>query len=397
METMSGAGSLSTSKLTVVEEELARLPGFFSASGDAISFYLGWPEVRDNSHRDEAIAAKNLVQRVTQSATGSLSASVLDDLRRIRKKMEEVRSDSNRLRTVFACGDKGLWREFDLPCRDSCREIYLGQYLRAVPLMTALQKARPYGVVLMETGKARVFLVRGADVEEIPDAIGSEDLSLHPDDSRVGWSSHIDENRREHERAFLERAVQQMFGFTEKKRLNSLIVGCREEVWAHIGPLLGHSPKVAVGRFHLPTLALVCGDVPKYAKSSALLLAKKKFDDVLYEVNESPSTNAVGPGPVIASLHEGSARVVVLGSLADEVASECRTCGYIRAGESRSCEACGGELLGYQPMDEAVLRMCISSGAELILAAVAGAVFHGVAALLRYPCVTKPSERFAAS
>jgi len=228
MEAISGAGSLSSRKLTDVEEELAGLLGFFSASGDAISFYLGWPEVRDNSHRDEAIAAKNLVQRVTQSATGSLSASVLDDLQRIRKKMEEVRSDSNRLRTVFACGDKGLWREFDLPCRDSCREIYLGQYLRAVPLM---QKARPYGVVLMETGKARVFLVRGADVEEIPDAIASADLSLRPDESRVGWSSHIDEDQREHERAFLKHAVQQMREFAERKRLDSLIVGCREEVW----------------------------------------------------------------------------------------------------------------------------------------------------------------------
>lgn len=384
MKTISGAGRPSTEKHTIAQEELSRLLQFFSAAGEGLSFYFGSPEVHNNAHRDEAIAAKYLLQSVSHSASGELPGGVATDLEKMKQKVERVRSEPNKLHVVFACSGEGVWREFDVPCSSSQNTIELGQYLRVVPLVSALQRTRSYGVVLVETGRARAFLVRGTESEELVDAIDSADLSLHADDARVGWSDHIVRDQREHERTFFKHVAEQIQELAEANRLETLIVGCREELWADLGRLLDKFGRIKTATFHLPSFSMGGAEVVRYAEPVFLSLERKKIEDALDSVNENLASSAVGVGDVLALLSQGNVRKVVLGTMGSEVASECRACGYVGAGRSSSCAICGGTYIGHLPVDEAVLRRSLACGAEVLNAEAAGVSFNGVAALLRY-------------
>lgn len=377
-------GRLSKEKFALGKEEVSELLRFFSAAGNSVSFYLGWPEVHNNAHRAEAIVAKDLVQSVSHSASGDLPAGVATDLQKISQKMETVRSNSSKLQVVFACSGAGLWREFELPCSVSRDIIELGQYLRLIPLISALQSTKPYGVVLVETGRARVFGVSGTDIEEVTDAIESADLRMDADDSRVGWSSHVDRDQRSHERAYFKQVAEQIREFSETAQLNTLIVGCREEVWADLRPQLERYAELRIGGFHLPSFSMSKAEVVKFATPVFESLEKAKIEDTLRRANENPTASAVGMGDVLAFLGKGNVRQVVLGSVPREVVSECRTCGYVSANRDTTCQVCRGTFMGYLPIDEALIRRAIFSDAEVLIAEAAGVRFNNVAALTRY-------------
>lgn len=384
MKTISGMGRPLTEKPPIAQEELSGLLRFFSATGQGLSFYLGWPEVHNNAHRDEVITTKDLVHSVSHSASGELPEGVAADLEKIKEEMERVRSESNKLHVVFACSAEGLWCELHLPCPKSQSIIELGQYLRIIPLMSALQKTRPYGVVLLETGKARAFLVRGAESKEIADAIGQADLSPHAEDARVGWSGRIDREQRAHERTFFKHVTEQVREFAEMNRLDTMVIGCREEVWTDLA-LQRHMPRsIKAGRFHLPNFSMGAAEVVKHAEPVFLSLEQREIEDSLHNVNENRAASAVGVSEVLALLSAGNVRRVVLGALPSEVAAQCRACDHVTAGKNTSCAVCGGTDMGYLPADEALLRRAVFSDAEVLMAEAAGVSFNGVAALLRY-------------
>jgi hypothetical protein len=384
MNSVSDSDRSSATKHSVSQEELAGLLQFFSPAGEGVSFYLGWPDVPNNAHRLEEIALKDLLRGAAHSSSGEMPTGIAADLKKIRGRLEGVRSDANKLHVVFACHGEGLWHDFELPCRSPWNIGEVGQYLRVAPLMSAVQRTSPYGVVLVEFGKARAFVVHGAESKEIAGAIASTDLSIHVDDARVGWSGHIDSNLNDRKRAFLKHLAERIQEFTKSEGLESLIVGCRKDLWSELEPQFENTGRLRMATFHLPNFEMGGAEVVRHAEPLFLSLEKERIDNALHRVKENPRASAVGTDEVLALLAEGNVSLIVLGAMADEVVTECRSCNRMTVGTPSKCSLCGGTYMGHLPANEAILRKAVACGAEVLFADSAQVTFNGVAALLRH-------------
>ena len=366
----------------VTREDLLELAKFCDEHAHAVSFYFGLASTPDNSHREEVIAIKRLVQEV--SATASAPDALAMDLEEMLAIAEEIRLNPARLRAVFACGEESKWQEFDLPATRSIRRMQMGRHFHLVPLLAALQTCEPYCVVLLESGKARAFFVRGTEIREIEGRLPMADLSLQAEDSRVGWSSRIDRDVEEHEKAYFSNLSHQMRAMMVEQQSRWLIIGCREDLWGEVKQYFDKLDGILMGRFHLPSFAVCSAEVLPMAKTVFEVSQRQRSVELLREINENPSRGALGVSDVLQSLAAGRAQKLVLGELPNQTISECKACARMQAEAGQNCVFCGGDMR-YISADEGLVRQALFTDAEILLVepeTVPG--FSGAAALLRY-------------
>ncbi|MGH9649368.1 MAG: hypothetical protein ACRD3I_02740, partial [Terriglobales bacterium] len=102
----------------ITRDELLRLSEVESAEGCAVSIYFQPAAPKDKSHHSEAAQVRELVReaarRVPHNSAGSAPRA---DLERILQMNELWLGNHARARAIFACGAKGVWKQFDLPVR----------------------------------------------------------------------------------------------------------------------------------------------------------------------------------------------------------------------------------------------------------------------------------------
>ncbi len=376
----SGAGT------TVSKEGILALARFCSPNADAVSFYFCRAEVADNAHREEKISVKDLVQEAIGNAPEPISASLMKDVKRILTVAEDIRISASRLRIVLACGGENIWKEFALPFARPEYFLQFGRRFSLAPLIFAMQSISPYGVVLLESGKARAFIVHGTEIEEILDRLEVEDLSLRAQDSRVGWSSHIDGNQREHEKAYFKELFHQLHGLTTEHYIDRLVIGCREDLWGEIESQFADLRKnIPIGRFHLPNFAIDPPEVLRLATPLFEENQRMRVMDVLREINESSSRSTYGVNDVMLTLMEGRVQKLVLGQLREQNISECKSCGRMAPMASQKCIFCDSADICCMTAEEGLLRQALLTDAEILFVEEGAAPgFDGAAALLRY-------------
>lgn len=371
----------------VTREDLLELGNFCDEHAHSLSFYFSFASTPDNSHREELIAIKRLIQQ-KQADLGPHPepTSLAKDLEELLNVTEEIRLNPARLRAVFACREKQVWREFDLPAHDSVRLLEVGRRFYLFPLLMALQSCAPYCVVLLETGKARGFVVRGTEIREVEGRLPMEDLSLHAEDSRVGWSRHIDKNVDEHEKAYFSKLAHSMLAFMREQQIAQLLIGCREDLWGEVGRQFAvFEDGALMGQFHLPHFAIGPIEVLRTAGPIFEEKQRQRCRALLDEINESPSRAAFGVGDVLRDLQQGRVQKLVLGKLPQQTISECRDCGRMWAEAGHNCIYCGGAGVRYIPAEEGLIRQALNNDAQIFLVepdTISG--FSGAVALLRY-------------
>lgn len=371
----------------VTREGLLELAKFSDDHAHAVSFYFSLVSTSDNSHRREAIAIKSLIQEArSHFASQSVPTSLAKDLDEVLAVAEEVRLNPARLRAVFACHEKGVWREFDLPAPRSISHLDVARRFVLVPLVASAQSCGPYCVVILETGKARAFVVRDTEIREVVGRLPEEDLSLHAEDSRVGWSRHVDSELEEHEKGYFKKLSHLLHEFMAEQHIPHLVVGCREDLWGEIRPQFAlFQTGALLGHFHLPNFAIGSADVLRITTPIFQQAQKQRLVDLLREINESPSRAAIGVNDVLRTLGEGRALKLALGKLPNQTISECRDCGGMWAAAGHNCIFCGSAKSCYIPAEEGLIRQALLTDAEILFVETDGIPgFSGAAALLRY-------------
>src|SRR5438309_10628435 len=102
----------------ISREELRELAEFECQTPNelAISFYFQPGTPKDKSHREEAILAKDLVRKTLQELQlNARNRAAIADLEKILRLAEGMHTNGARAKAVFACGERGFWREVDLP------------------------------------------------------------------------------------------------------------------------------------------------------------------------------------------------------------------------------------------------------------------------------------------
>ena len=370
----------------VTREDLLTLATFCNQHAAAVSFGFGHVTMPDNAHREEVIAVKRLVQEtIANFAPESAPAGVAMDLEQVLAVAEEIRLNPARLRLVFACRDQSFWQEFDLPSTGPLSFLHVGRRFHLAPLMLALQSIVPYCVAILESGKARAFVVRGTEILEVTGRLAIEEESLEVNDPRVGWSRHVIKGRTEHEKGYFKNLAHQLLQLASEQQATGLVIGCHEDLWGEVEPQFVHLEKILMGRFHLPHFDAEATQVLRMAMPVFAEHQTTRVPAALREINETPSRGAVGVEDVLEALLAGRVRKLVLGRLPGQTISECNACGRMMAVAGHNCRSCGNVEVCYLPAEEGLIRQALLTDAEILLVET-GAVpgFNGAAALLRY-------------
>ena len=153
----------------ITKEDIASLACFSSPEENAISFYLCCSDTSENAHRQEVNIVRDMIQEMLRpSDSEPIPPSAVKDLEELQSLAENVPLKPNRLRAIFACRSKHIWREFDLPVISPQSSLRRDKRFHIVPLMRALEFEAPYAVVLLESGRARAFIAHGVEIREIP-------------------------------------------------------------------------------------------------------------------------------------------------------------------------------------------------------------------------------------
>ena len=367
-------------------EELLALAKFCDEEAHAVSFYFSLSSSPDSSHREEEVSIKNLVRdTIGHCEQGTRTEGFLKDLAQVLAAVEDIRSSPSRFRAVFACRDQHIWQDFDLPALGSISHLGVGRHFDMAPLLAARESCTPYCVVLIERGKARAFVVRGTEVHELLGRLLAEDLGLHADDSRVGWSHHISGILEEHAKAYLKHFALQLHSFMAEQGCARLVVGCREDLWSDVEAQLLEAGRAAlIGRFHLPGFDVSAAGVLLAARPVFEEDQRRRYLDAAGKIQEGSLQSVLGLNEVLRSLDEGRVHKLILGKTSDEVCSECKDCGRSQAGVCSSCPFCGSAELRPVVAREVLVRRSLLTDAEVLLPGDESYGLDDVAAWLRY-------------
>lgn len=369
-------------------KDLLTLARFHDLQERAITFYLSSAKFPDKSHRAEMISLKQLRRSILSSHMNRHKRhdELLSDLDAVLARAERMQETSPGFKAIFACGPQRLWREFDLPVKTDIRVLKADTRFYLAPLVRAMDLSRPYCIVLAEHGKARSFVARGVSIQEIDGALPQQSLHQHVDDSRVGWSHHIEGDQRQHVRKYVQTLSQELQRFTVAEGCSELIVECREDLWGEMEPYFLNSSLTVL---HTKVPEQGFNALPKDALDAALpvvQLQRQKFHtNPLAAVEENGEYGVSGASLVHEKLEQGRVETLLLGPPSDAVILECIHCGASAPEGSPACPSCTGIELEAVNAQELLVRKALLRDIEILsIDSFAISCPDNLAALLRY-------------
>ncbi|HVC90197.1 MAG TPA: hypothetical protein VND66_06200, partial [Acidobacteriaceae bacterium] len=375
-----------TSKQIPEQEELRTLAAFRDPSAHAVSFCYSLHSFPDKSHHTEKVALGKLVQdEVAKFRPGAMPELLSSDLNQILAMSDDIQRTPTLWRAVYACGEQKIWREFDLPAPEEIAQLSISSCFLLVPLLAAIQSCRRYRVVLMESGKTRLFEIQGSEVRGIPGRLSEGDLTQRSEDSRVGWSKRVDGNVEHQERAWFRLIVDELGKLPGEQGPGTLVVGCRNDIWGEARPYFAAlENNTIMGRFHLPGFGLGAQEVLKEARPIFEQYQLEQCKDLLHAIDDDNGRGAHGLHAVLKALAAGRVQKMLLGDMTGQTANECGECGRIQPELKNKCAFCRSSQLVAIPADEALVRLALAQKVEILhIPSVEEETFHGVAAMLR--------------
>ncbi len=369
------------------QEELRILAAFRDSSAHAVSFFYSLHSFPDKSHHAEKVTIGKLVQdQIAKFPPDAMPELLSKDLNQILAMLGDIQRTPTLWRAVYACREQKIWREFDLPAPEEIAQLSVSSRFLLVPLLAAIQSCRRYRVVLMESGKTRLFEIQGSDVHEIVGKLSEGDLTRRSEDSRVGWSKRVDGNVEHQERAWFRVIVDELSKLPGVQGPGTLVVGCRNDMWGEARSYFSAlENNTIVGRFPLPRFEMGAHDVLKEARPIFEQYQLEQWKELLHAIDDDNGRGAHGLHTVLNALAAGRVQKMLLGDMTGQTVNECGKCGRIQPELKNKCAFCRDSHLVPIPADEALVRFALAQKVEILhIPSMEEESFHGVAAMLRY-------------
>ncbi len=392
----------------ITREELRQLAQIESPAGSAVSFYFQPQTPQDRSHREETILVKDLVREaLRQAERGRNHQALRDDLHKVLQAAESFYGNHSRGKVIFACSERGIWRELDLPPRLGRSQLKVDSRFHLRPLVATRADSVHTCIALVNRLKARVFEMNHAET-------GGESLRQRPDlefgplsktgrsDGYLGYEAghrerHAENEVKNHYRLFAE-SLQMLLN---RDKFEALLIGCHDDAWPELEPLLHSGLKQRlVGRFVVDPVAAGADEVLERAVRLLEERRQAQWKALVREtIGEAQrnSRGALGLRRVLNALERQEAQTLIVGSGFKAEAAECPNCRHLDTRMVPRCAACGHETRELSDVSDALVDMALRSGADIEFI---GAnpdlekVGH-VAALLRYRADQNTAVRLA--
>ncbi len=240
-----------TSAPVLARRDLLSLANFRDTSGHAVSFFFSLQSIPDRSHHTEVTLVRDLVREEKHRVDIKQAPGLAEDLEAVLKQAEEVRLSPRHWRILYACHRQGFSRKFELPAPKPIRQLYVGGRVLLAPMFWALNSCTPYGVLIFERGRARIFVVRGLQIQEFGGRLPKESITLHvKESSRTSSEKHLEHHMEGHVRAYCKELAEKVRVFLAEEKLYEMFFGCREDLWGEAKPEFADIEKgILTGRF----------------------------------------------------------------------------------------------------------------------------------------------------
>lgn len=371
---------------TVSTQTLKTLAKFSDEASNAVTLYFSCSTFPNRTHREEALTIQHLVDTAkSESSFFDARSGLSRDLAKIHKMEPTFRYLPGQFRAIFACSDKQIWQEVNLPLREHIARLNISNRFHLVPLLRALEACIPYCVVIIEHGKARSFMIRGTELDEI-NTFPSAEKIVNAGDSRTGWSKHIDGNIRERAKAYFKLLAHDLHKRMQELSCQRLIVGCREDLWPELEPQFDKVGigSIILGRFHISSFDIKPSEVVEAVRPIVIEKQRQQYAAFWENIREEPALSAVGLEPVLRNLESGRVQPLFLGDISGRSVTECSNCTKWLQTDAL-CPTCGNSYTHTLPAEELLLRKALSTGANIVVPDFSMATSFGeVGALLRH-------------
>jgi len=361
--------------------DIQGLAAFLQPGANAVTFYYCLHSFPDRSHHTESLAIRKLIKDQFANFTlDPVPETLRKQLDRILATAEEIQRTPTRWRALYACAEHDIWSQFDLPAPESTAMLKVASHFFLLPLLEAIQSCREYRVVLIESGKTRLFQVRGTEIREIANSLPRADLTQRSEDSRVGWSRHVDGNLDHKERAWFRLLVDELSTLP-----GELIVGCRDDMWGELRPHFTELDNALIGSFHLQSLDMGADAVLRQARRVFESHEMEQCKTLLHAIEEDHEHGVLGLDAVLSSLEAGRVYQLLLGEMPGQIVAMCGECGHMQQQAGVTCAKCNCSTLVPMPANEAFIRAALTQKARIQVYPKNGsAPFPGFAALMHY-------------
>lgn len=331
-------------------DELRELASYRDDRNLITSFYYPL-EKGEPTEEGAIIRLKNLINEAQASSedwTSAQAQSVSSDLARIERLVIEERVMSKGGLAVFACSDTGMWKVYHLP-EGAGPSLTVDHTMRMRPLIEMLNRHKLYCTALVGKGRARIFLLNPADVQERSDIFGA----VPGRHDQGGWAQaryqrHHDDRVMRH----LKDTADQTFSLFQEDEFHRLFVAGTEELVSefvqHLHPYLKNR---LAGTFPMEMVSS-----PKEVQEQTLQLAselREAYDrDAIEKLRGEVHTGNLGAAGLEDSLHALQKRQVLTLLVNEDFEApghRCTGCGSLCMTDP--CPFCGA---GTESLDDVV-------------------------------------------
>src|SRR5260370_26957873 len=318
----------------ITREEPRQLAAVEPPAGWAITFYFQPRAPQDKTQREEAILAKELVRTAVRNAERSGNHQGLrEDLQKIQRTAETLYGTHSLGKAIFACRDRGIWREVDLPARLGRSQLKVDSVFHLRPLVAAQSGSMRTCIALVNRIKARIF-----ELERHGEALRQRaDLEFGPlpktgrSDGYLGYEAghrerHAENEIKNHFRLFAD-SLQLLLN---RDKFEALVIGCHDDAWPELEPLLHtYLKQRLLGRFLVDPVAATAEEVREHA---VRILAQNRHAQLRALVREAVGEaqrngrGAVGLRRVLTALERQAVQTLLVRGDVKSEAAECTNC-----------------------------------------------------------------------
>jgi hypothetical protein len=314
---------------------------------------------------------KDLIRNALREAEKhGKNGSTRSDLEKINSMVDPLHGSSGKAKAIFACGQQGFWREFDIPAQLLTPKIAVSQRFHLKPLAAVLDGEQRACVLLADRAKARVFELFNDEVVEKEDFI-NELTRRGKSDGYAGYDAGHAERKQtneamQHFRLVADR-IEQYF---EHGGYDRLLIGCRDDVWSEIEPQLQSLARQhLVGHFRIDPKVATPEQVKQMAHEQLARYSANMKQELIREVIGEAHRNgrgAIGLRRVLRSLETGEISTLLLGSSFHAAGVKCYHCGHMDLHVSPICAVCGKDTTELEDIGDAIVGHAIRTGVELV-------------------------------
>ena len=298
----------------ITRDDIRELANFQSPEGCAITFYYQPSTPPNKSHKEEAILVKDMIRNALREAEKrGKNGSTRSDLERISSMVDPLHGSGAKAKAIFACGQTGFWREFDVPGQTLKPKIAISHRFHLKPLAAVLDSEQRACVVLADRTKARIFELKNEDLVEKQDFI-NELTRRGKSDGYAGYDAGHAERKQTNEAMQHFKAVADSIEkFFERGGCDRLLIGCRDDVWSEIEPQLQSQARLhLVGHFRIDPKVATSDQIKQMAREQLAAYDTERKQTLIRDVVGEAHRNgrgAVGLRRVCAHWSKGKCRL----------------------------------------------------------------------------------------